>query len=227
MAKGRARRQSQESGDVAPLAARPRVALVAPHGLCRDLLERALRSERRLELVATLEPFELSAISGDVWSPDIIIVDATGPAGRDLVRTFADFRPKRHFVLVDVSDAHVIDAAAAGGVVGFATLAASYQTFIDSLLRAAHGEVVWPSDVAAVLMSAVRRAQIAPETDRLLTSRESAVMTLVAEGLTNKDIARSLAISISTVKTHIHIIFEKLDAKTRTEAAAKFRSSID
>lgn len=89
---------------------------------------------------------------------------------------------------------------------------------IDAALRAvAHGLIVRSPRVRIAGFSAVQEA----EARTLLTPRETQILDAIADGLTNKAIARRLAISLHTVKFHVESVFRKLGASTRTEAVAR------
>jgi DNA-binding CsgD family transcriptional regulator len=89
---------------------------------------------------------------------------------------------------------------------------------IDAALRAvAHGLLVRSPRGHAAGFSAVQEA----EARTLLTPREAQILDAIADGLTNKAIARRLGISLHTVKFHVESVFRKLGASTRTEAVAK------
>lgn len=89
---------------------------------------------------------------------------------------------------------------------------------IDAALRAvAEGLIVRSSRVRPFGFSAVQEA----EARTLLTPREAQILDAIADGLTNKAIARRLGISLHTVKFHVESVFRKLEARTRTEAVAK------
>jgi DNA-binding CsgD family transcriptional regulator len=89
---------------------------------------------------------------------------------------------------------------------------------IDAAIRAvAAGLIVRAPDVLESGFAAINE----PDGHALLTPRELDVLTALAEGLTNKAIARRLAISLHTVKFHLESLFRKLGARTRTEAVAK------
>jgi len=89
---------------------------------------------------------------------------------------------------------------------------------IDAALRAvAEGLVVRSSRARSSGFSAVQEA----EARALLTPREAQVLDAIADGLTNKAIARRFGISLHTVKFHLESVFRKLEARTRTEAVAK------
>jgi DNA-binding CsgD family transcriptional regulator len=89
---------------------------------------------------------------------------------------------------------------------------------IDAALRAvARGLIVRSPQVRTAGFSAVQEA----EARTLLTPREAQILDAIADGLTNKAIARRLGISLHTVKFHVESVFRKLGASTRTEAVAK------
>jgi DNA-binding CsgD family transcriptional regulator len=89
---------------------------------------------------------------------------------------------------------------------------------IDAAIRAvAAGLIVRAPDLLESGFAAINE----PDGHALLTPRELDVLTALAEGLTNKAIARRLAISLHTVKFHLESLFRKLGARTRTEAVAK------
>ena len=89
---------------------------------------------------------------------------------------------------------------------------------IDAALRAvAHGLIVRSPRIRTPGFSAVQEA----EALTLLTPRETQILDAIADGLTNKAIARRLGISLHTVKFHVESVFRKLGASTRTEAVAR------
>jgi DNA-binding CsgD family transcriptional regulator len=89
---------------------------------------------------------------------------------------------------------------------------------IDAAIRAvAAGLIVRSPEVVEAGFGAVRE----PDRHSLLTPRELEVLAALAEGMTNKAIARRLDISLHTVKFHVESLFRKLGARTRTEAVAK------
>ena len=89
---------------------------------------------------------------------------------------------------------------------------------IDAALRAvAHGLIVRSPGTRSPGFGAVQEA----EARTLLTPREAQILDAIADGLTNKAIARRLGISLHTVKFHVESVFRKLGASTRTEAVAK------
>jgi DNA-binding NarL/FixJ family response regulator len=92
---------------------------------------------------------------------------------------------------------------------------------IDAIRAAARGASVIEPKMAATLLSEFRRMSHLQEEDGLasLTEREIELLRLVAQGLSNKEIAYELSLAESTIKNRLSILFEKLDVKDRTQAA--------
>jgi DNA-binding NarL/FixJ family response regulator len=119
-------------------------------------------------------------------------------------------------------------ACAEAGIFGYLTRDASVDDLVMSLCAAVSGEVICSARHVALLVEHVAaRHRANPETrdNNPLTHREREIAVLVNEGMSNKDIARSLRIGAATVKNHVHNILAKLQVKTRGEAAASLRSA--
>jgi DNA-binding NarL/FixJ family response regulator len=119
-------------------------------------------------------------------------------------------------------------ACSEAGIVGYVARDGSIDDLVEALLSAMRGEVVCSPRHAALLvkrLAALREHRAVGETNSVLTSREREIAALVRDGLSNKEIARSLRIGSATVKNHVHSILTKLQAKSRGQAAAALRES--
>lgn len=124
-------------------------------------------------------------------------------------------RPPQVLVVTNYSsDADVLGAVSAGSV-GYLLKDADPDELVDGVRAAARGDTVLSSHVADRLMGRMR------DPVRTLTAREAEVLRLVADGLTNRDIARRLTLTEATVKSHLVHVFTKLDVGSRTAAVAK------
>lgn len=116
------------------------------------------------------------------------------------------------------SDADVV-AAIEAGASGYLLKDTPPDQLLDGIRRAAAGETALSPDVTAMLMKRMRTPTVS------LSVRELEVVEAVAAGLSNSQIAARLFVSESTVKTHLVHVFEKLGARSRTDAVAKAREA--
>ena len=102
---------------------------------------------------------------------------------------------------------------------------AAPQEYVDTITAVARGEKVLPAVLTASLFtqiveSALRSGRGIPDSAIKLTNREKQIVDLIAEGLSNKEIASRLHIATQTVKSHVHNILEKLALSSRLQIAA-------
>ena len=157
--------------------------------------------------------------------PDVVLMDVRMP-GTDgiegLRRIVAAGLPCRVVVLTTFDlDQHVYDALRAGAS-GFLLKDASAEQLVGAVERAAAGEVPMAPQVTARLVDRFLErepdAGTPPPGVAALSPREREVLSLVARGLTNPEIAERLVVSLATVKTHVRSILAKLDARDRVQA---------
>ena len=141
---------------------------------------------------------------------DLGLPDSRGMAGLERVRAAAPTRP----VIVISADerAQTVHDALDRGAAGFIPKTADSGVFCEALRRVLDGRVALPAQLAPPL--ALRDA----DAQHGLSPRQCEVLRLLIEGRSNKDIQRELALSESTVKTHLQAVFRRLDVNTRTQA---------
>jgi two-component system nitrate/nitrite response regulator NarL len=125
------------------------------------------------------------------------------------------------------TESEIMDWAEAG-VSGYVTRDASIAELANVVERVTRGEVVCSPKIAGSLfrrVSALASEDRPGPTSARLTAREQEVVELIAEGLSNKEIAARLVIELATVKNHVHNILAKLNVGRRGEAVAHFRGS--
>lgn len=122
--------------------------------------------------------------------------------------------------LVDEYDLAQIVSLLRTGMTGVLSRDATVPELTRGLLAAARGEIVLPPSLAARALIALARGDIASSQHQVesLTDREQDVLTLLAQGMTNKDIAQSLFLSVRTIEAHLRNIYGKLEVNNRTEA---------
>lgn len=124
-------------------------------------------------------------------------------------------------LLILVPDNEVNRAVAflQAGATGLINHDASVPELVQAINAVGRGEIVLPPEIVSKVMLALARGDGRPQ-QRVepLTDREQEVLSLLALGLTNKDIAQSLFLSVRTIEAHLRNIYDKLDVSSRTEA---------
>jgi DNA-binding NarL/FixJ family response regulator len=164
------------------------------------------------------EAIELS----DLFAPDVVLMDLNMPRV-DGVEATAQIRARHPatqvVVLTTYADDDSILKALNAGALGYLTKNASRDDIRRALESAAAGHAhLDPAAHATVLQAASRPRMIEPPDG--LTPREAEVLTLIAGGLSNRDIAARLYLSEATVKTHVNHIFAKTASRDRAQAVA-------
>lgn len=200
---------------------RTRVAVVSDVRLYREGLAALFRRIRECKVVASAEgPDEAAARvrDGDV---DVVVLDV-GTGNVAAARRLLAVTPGARVVALGGTDApEDVIALAEAGVLGYVTSDYSLDGLGATIESVAHDEMICDPWIATLLVRRVQElAADRPEPRHRLTAREAGVLQLVADGLSNREIASRLHIELTTVKNHVHNILEKLGAKTRAEAVA-------
>ncbi|MGE0576765.1 MAG: LuxR C-terminal-related transcriptional regulator [Reyranella sp.] len=166
--------------------------------------------------------------------PDIVLFDATRTGSLDCARALADLVPMAKIVAFGVAenDTEIVTLAAAG-IAGFVRDDAGADDVVAVLKSAMRDELLCSPRTAATLCHQVavlsRSGHDGQSTDitvPILSKRELQVGALIDRGLSNKEIARQLGIEVTTVKNHVHNIFDKLKVHRRGQAAARLRAAL-
>ena len=197
-----------------------RLLVVDDHPIVRQGLVAVLEDEPDFEVVGSAGSAEEALTLAGRLRPDVVLLDLelTGLGGLAAIPRLTDASPESRVLVFTAydTDEHVFGAIRAGAK-GY-LLKGAPTAEIARAIRAVHGggSHLEPRVAAKVLaeMSAPRRG-----TD-LLSEREREVLRLVAEGLSNKEIGRRLAISERTARFHVTSILNKLGASTRAQAVA-------
>ncbi len=122
--------------------------------------------------------------------------------------------------LADYQDLGEVVGLLQAGASGFVSRDASLADLARGIIAAGRGEIVLPPKIAGRALDGLARGEIQQEAPTgSLTGREQDVLVHLSQGLTNKDIAQSLFLSVRTVEAHLRNIYDKLDVSSRTEAA--------
>jgi DNA-binding NarL/FixJ family response regulator len=197
-----------------------RVALADDHGVLRMGLEQLLRTFDDVEVVGAAGGGEeaVQLCLADV--PDVLLLDLSMPDvdGIEVTRRVRAGAPEtRIVVFTSFSDRERILQALDAGATGYLLKDAEPGEIHGAIRAAARGEAPLAPKAAAELLA--ERHVRGPAAAIDLTAREREVLTLVVEGLANKQIARRLGISEKTVKGHLTNLFQRIGVADRTQAA--------
>jgi DNA-binding NarL/FixJ family response regulator len=223
----RVRRPSNLNADTA-LAKRIRVMVIDDNRLVREGLQALLDEQPDVKVVATAEDRETGLRDLQECTPHIVLVDAAldNGDGFDYVQVLRKAAPDCKVIVMDLLPApeDVIEFVKAGAN-GFIMKDATVEDLVSTIRSVALGADVVPPALTGTLLShiaqqaAVRHVPGVAEAVRM-TKREKEIMNLIAEGMSNKEIAQRLSIATYTVKSHVHNILEKLALHSRLQIAA-------
>ena len=165
------------------------------------------------------------------FAPSLVIVDASHPDGTALVAMVRASVPKASVVVLTTGERDEEFLAWADlGISGYLGPDTSAGDLLSAVRRIEAGEVACPRRLTALLLNRFAGRFTSERADRAgiftLTAREQEIAELLADGLSNKLIARRLQVALPTVKNHVHSILEKWDCQSRGEAAARYRKQV-
>ena len=206
-----------------------RVLIVDDHPVFREGLAGLLATLPDVEIVGTAGTAEEALAGLHDTAPDIVLMDINlpGASGVEATRGVLAVAPATAVLVVSmVDDDDSVFAALAAGARGYVLKGASAGEITAALRTVAAGGAVFGAGVAGRLLATTRARSpgaISPSGHDDLTAREREVLDLLADGANNRQIARSLGVSLKTVQNHVSRILDKLQAADRTQAALRAR----
>lgn len=205
-----------------------RVLIVDDHPIFRDGLAGLLATLPEVEIAATAGTAEEALAALTRTSPDVVLMDINlpGTSGVEATRRVSQIAPATAVLVISmVDDDDSVFAALAAGARGYILKGASAGEITAALRTVAAGGAVFGPGIASRLLARTptRLPGQAPPSQDDLTAREREVLDLLADGASNRQIARSLGISLKTVQNHVSHILDKLQAADRTQAALRAR----
>jgi DNA-binding NarL/FixJ family response regulator len=196
------------------------VVIADDHRMLREGLRRSLE-EQGLQVRGEAGNGEEAVRMAQELRPDVILMDVSMPLldGVEATKLVRLHVPECHVVMLTMhADSAVMARAIQAGAVGYLVKDCSAEDVVEAVRLAASGDSVSP-ELASSMLAEVHRT--ADEGPAVISSREEEVLQLVADGLSLPEVAERLYISVKTVKNHLASIYQKLDARDRTQAVLR------
>jgi DNA-binding NarL/FixJ family response regulator len=200
-----------------------RLLLADDHPVVRAGLKALLASEADIEIVGEAASPEEAIVAAQRLTPDVVLMDlqfsGDMQGGVDATRALRHLVPPPHVLILTNygTDTDILGAIEAGAS-GYLLKDTPPAELIAAVRAASLGQSALAPTVASRLVTRVQTPT------RQLSQRETEVLTMVAQGMTNQEIGRALFLSEATVKSHLVHIFAKLDVTSRTAAVATART---
>jgi DNA-binding NarL/FixJ family response regulator len=220
-------RRYGEQPDV-PKSLRPaavRLLIVADVRLYREGLHAGLAGRSDFDVVGSAATVEEALRLITSARPHVIIIDMATRQSLKIIRTMRCHDPGISIIGFGVDEmADEILACAAAGLAGYVPCEASLEELVRRVECVYQGELLCTPQIAAALFCTLAEGQAGKDKKAellALTARERQVLQLIDKGFSNKEIAIELRIEVSTVKSHVHNLLDKLRVTSRLQATAR------
>ncbi len=204
-----------------------RILIVDDHTLFRSGIKLVLQRHPGFEVVGEAGDGLEGVKRAKQLQPDVVLLDLhmSGTGGLEALRLLIEDMPETQVVMLTVSeDADDLLETLRAGARGYLLKNIDTEFLLESIRRAAHGESVMSPQIAHKLADSLRappKSKVVIADDNLdkLSPREREIIIMLAHGDSNKEIARALCLSESTIKIHVQGILRKLNIAGRVQAA--------
>ena len=199
-----------------------RLLLADDHTMVRQSMRRAMEADG-FDVVGEAADGEQAVRMAADLGPDVVLMDVSMPVldGVEATRQVRSKEGAPQVVMLTMhADADVVRRALAAGAVGYLTKDCDIAEVAEAVRLAASGDAAVSPGLAAALLREAAAAS-GPGADPIVSAREAEVLQLIGEGASPPEVAERLFISVKTVKNHLSSIYEKLDARDRTQAVLK------
>ena len=199
-----------------------KILIADDHAIVREGLRSLLATEPGIELVGEAADGDVAVRMYEKLKPDVALFDLMMPrkngisAIQDIIHRYPD---ARILVLTSFAEDEQILPAIKAGALGYLLKDSSPEELLKAIREVFAGESSLSPTIARKLIQEINRPTEREETTETLSERELEVLHLVADGLSNQEIAGKLVISERTVRNHVGNILAKLNLANRTQAA--------
>jgi len=198
-----------------------RLMLADDHRMLREGLSRSM-TEHGFDVVGQARDGVEAVNMAYSLSPDVLLMDVSMPEmdGVEACRQVRSSAPDTKVVMLTMhADQDVLANAIRAGACGYLVKDCSTEDIAGAVRLASSGETALSPQLAASMLDEVRKLDMAPtREERVVTKREEEVLQLIADGCSTSEVAGQMYISQKTVKNHLASIYQKLDARDRTQA---------
>ncbi len=203
-------------------AQKTRILIADDHAIVREGIRMILQSQPDFEVVGEAPDGEEAVRMSEALKPDIVVMDISMPTltGIEATQKIKRALPGTHVLILTMheEESYVFQLLRLGAA-GYVLKRAAATDLVDAIRAAARGEAfLYPTVARSVVQDYLERMQAGEGKERYdgLTDREREILVLIADGLTNSQIADKLFISVKTVQTHRAHVMEKLDLHDRS-----------
>jgi two-component system response regulator DevR len=202
-----------------------RLMLVDDHEVVRSGLRTMLEAAGDIRVVAEAGSVREAVAEAERTSPDVIIMDVrlVGGSGIEATREIRGRRPETHVImLTSFADDEALFASIMAGASGYVLKQIRGGDLVRAIQSVGRGESLLDPASTATVLERLRKGKHLLRDERLarLSAQEERILTLVADGMTNREIGVRLKLSEKTVKNYVSTILAKLEVARRSEAAA-------
>jgi len=221
--------QGTLQGDSAEPKQITRIALVEDSDTLRHCLEKIIDGAPGYKCVCTCPTAEDGLLKIPKAKPDVVLMDIhlPGESGITCTARLRERMPELQIIILTVyNDTKMVFQALKAGACGYVLKRADEKEILAAIAEVRSGGAPMTSEIARMLVRSFMEPPSASLSDKeQLSSREMEILALLAEGLSNKEIAVRLNISAGTVRAHLMRIYDKLHVRCRTEAALEYLRS--
>ncbi len=205
-----------------------RILIVDDHAVVRSGLRAVLEDEEGLEVVGDAANARESLVKAQALRPNVVLMDirmegGDDASGIDACREIRSELPETQVIMfTSYGDREAVLTSIMAGATGFLTKNVSHARLVEAIRAVGRGQSLLDASVTRdVIERLAELGRAEPEPVDILSDREKEILLLVAQGLTNKEIAAKLFLSPYTARNHVIRILDKLGLSRRSEAAAQ------